>query len=133
MLGIVILPHFFNLKNMLPEKLNKICVHILTLLLAFPISVLLTSSDFTSDGISSDFIWEGRKLKKLWIQIEPLTSFFCLPFWPVFTLSILLPIISFWRSCSLSQISRFSTCRVQLLNGVVLIVLCLLMVVEMTE
>ena len=56
MLDLVILPHFFHLKNMLPEILNKICVRILTLLLAFPISVLLTSSNFTSGRISSDFI-----------------------------------------------------------------------------
>ena len=56
MLNIAILPHFFHLKNMLPDNLNKICVHILTLLLAFPISVLLTSSNFTSGRISSDFI-----------------------------------------------------------------------------
>ena len=47
---------FFPLKNMLPDNLNNICVRILTLLLAFPISVLLTSSNFTSGGISSDFI-----------------------------------------------------------------------------
>ena len=47
---------FFPLKNMLPDNLNKICVHILTLLLAFPVSVLLTSSNFTSGEISSDFI-----------------------------------------------------------------------------
>ena len=55
MLNIVILPHFFHLKNMLPDNLNKICVRILTLLLFFPISVLLTSSNFTSGKIS-DFI-----------------------------------------------------------------------------
>ena len=66
---------FFQLKYMLPDNLNKICVHILTLLLAFPISVLLTSG-----GISSDSIWEERKLKKTWIQVESLTSFFGLPF-----------------------------------------------------
>ena len=55
-LDIVILPHFFNVKNMLPDNLNKICVRILTLLLPFPISVLLTLSNFTSGGISPDFI-----------------------------------------------------------------------------
>ena len=65
MLDIMILPHFFHLKNMLPDNLNKICVRILTLLLAFSISVLLTSSNFILGGISSDFIWEERKLKKL--------------------------------------------------------------------
>ena len=108
MLDLVILPHFFHLKNMLPENLNKICVRILTLLLAFPISVLLTSSNFTSGRISSDFIWEERKLKKLWIQAECLTSFFGLPFWAAFTLSILLPIIPFWSIWTLSQISHFS-------------------------
>ena len=80
MLDLVILPHFFHLKNMLPENLNKICVRILTLLLAFPISVLLTSSNFTSGRISSDFIWEEMKLKKLWIQAECLT----LDFWSAF-------------------------------------------------
>ena len=68
MLDIVILPHFFHLKSMLPDNLNKICVYILTFLLTFPISVLLTSSIFTLDRISSDFIWEEKKLKKLWIQ-----------------------------------------------------------------
>ena len=65
MLDIVILPHFFHLKNMLQNNLNKICVRILILLLAFPISVLLTSSNFTSGGILSDFIGEKRKLNKL--------------------------------------------------------------------
>ena len=55
-LNIVILPHFFHLKNMLPDNLNKIYSRILTLLLAFLISVLLTSSNFTSSRISSDFI-----------------------------------------------------------------------------
>ena len=133
MLHIVIRPHFSHLKNMLPDNLNKICVHILTLLLDFSISVLLTSSNFTSGGISSDFIWEERKLKKLWIQVECLTSFFGLPFWAAFTLSILLPIIPFWSIWTLLQISHFSACRVQLLNGDVLIVLYLLMVVDMTE
>ena len=65
MLDIVILPHFFHLKkNMLPENLNKICVHILALLLTFPIFVLLTSSNLTSGGISSDFMWEERKFNK---------------------------------------------------------------------
>ena len=115
---------------MLPDNLNKICVYILTLLLAFPISVLLTSSNFTSGGISSDFIWEERKLKKLWIQVECLTSFFGLPFWAAFTLSILLLIIPFWSIWTLSQISHFSACQVQLLNGVGLIVLCLMVVVR---
>ena len=48
---------FFALKkNMLADNLNKICVHILTFLLAFLISVLLTSSNFTSGRISSDFM-----------------------------------------------------------------------------
>ena len=65
MLDIVILPRFFHLKNMLQNNLNKICVRILILLLAFPISVLLTSSNFTSGGILSDFIGEKRKLNKL--------------------------------------------------------------------
>ena len=120
MLNIAILPHFFHLKNMLPDNLNKICVHILTLLLAFPISVLLTSSNFTSGRISSDFIWEEMKLKKLWIQAECLTSVF----WSAFLsslyfkhsfaqtfFSMLSPVVEWW--CAL--------------------VLCLLMVVDMTE
>ena len=79
-------------------SIQKICVHILTLFLAFPISMFLASSSFTSGGISSDFIWEERKLKKLWIQVESLTSFFGLPFWAAFTLSILLLIIPFWST-----------------------------------
>ena len=82
MLGIVILPHFFHLRNMLPDNLNKICVRILTLLLAFSISVLLTLS--SSVGISSDFIWTERKYKKVWIQGECLTLFFGLSFWAAF-------------------------------------------------
>ena len=111
---------FFPFKNMLPDNVNKICVLILTLLLAFPISVLLTSSNFTSGGISSDFIWEERKLKKLWIQAECLTSVF----WSAFLsslyfkhsfaqtfFSMLSPVVEWW--CAL--------------------VLCLLMVVDMTE
>ena len=60
-------PHFVHLENMLPNNLNKICV-----LLTFPISVLLASSHFISGGISLDFIWEERKLKNLWIQVESL-------------------------------------------------------------
>ena len=63
MLDTVILPHFFHLKDMLPDNLNRICVRILTLLLAFLISVFLTSSNFTSSGISSEFSWEERKFK----------------------------------------------------------------------
>ena len=55
-----------------------------------------------------NFIWKERKLKKLWIQVECLTSFFGLPFWAAFTLSILLPIIPFWSIWTLSQISHFS-------------------------
>ena len=108
MLDIVILPHFFHVKYMLPNNSDKICVRILALFLAFPISVLLTSSHFTSGGISSDFIWEERKLKKLWIQVECLTSFFGLPFWAAFTLSILLPIIPFWSSRTLANFTFFS-------------------------
>ena len=96
MLVIVNLFQFFQLKNMLWSNLNKICVCILTLLLAFPISVLLRSSNFTSGQISSDFIWEERELKKLSIQVESLASFFGLPFRAAFNLSILLPIIPFW-------------------------------------
>ena len=107
MLDIVILPHLFHLKNMPPHNLNKICVCILLLFLAFSISVLLTSSNFTSSGISSDFIWEGRRLKSLWIQVESLTWYFVLPFWAGFTLSILLSIIPFWSSWTLSQIWHF--------------------------
>ena len=34
----------------------------------FFLHILLTSSNFTSGGISSDFIWEERKLKKLGIS-----------------------------------------------------------------
>ena len=108
MLNIAILPHFFHLKNMLPDNLNKICICILLLLLAFPISVLLASSNFISIGISSDFIWEERKLKKLWIQVESLTSSFGLPFWPAFTLSIHLPIIPFWSNWTLANFIFFS-------------------------
>ena len=44
----IFLPHFFHIKNMLPNNLNKISIHILTLLLTFPISVLLESPNFTS-------------------------------------------------------------------------------------
>ena len=128
-----ILLHFFHLKNMVPDNLNKICVRILTLSLAFPISVLLTSCNFTSGGISPDFIWEERKSKKLWIQVDCLTSCFGLPFWATFTLSILLPIIPFRSIWTLSKILHLSACRVQLLNSNVLIVLCLLMLVDRTE
>ena len=74
-----------------------------------------------------------KEIKKTLIQIECLTSFFGLPFRAAFTLSTLLPIIPFWSSWTLLQISHFSACQVQLLNGDVLIVLCLLMVVDMTE
>ena len=63
MLDMPILLHFFHLKSMLPNNLNRICVRILALLLAFPISVLLTSSSFTSSETSSDFIWV-EKIKK---------------------------------------------------------------------
>ena len=79
-----ILLHFFHLKNMVPDNLNKICVRILTLSLAFPISVLLTSSNFTSGGISSDFIWEKRKLKK---TLNP-SRMFDIIFWSTFLSSL---------------------------------------------
>ena len=47
---------FFPLKKHGVKQFKQnLCSH-LTLLLAFPISVLLTSSNFTSGGISSDFI-----------------------------------------------------------------------------
>ena len=103
MLDIMILPHFFHL-NMLPNNLSKICVRNLTLLLAFPIAVLLTSSKFTSDGISSDLTWEEWKLKELWVQVES----FDLPFQAAFTLSILLPIIPFWSSWTVTNFTFFS-------------------------
>ena len=74
-----------------------------------------------------------KEIKKCWVQVEYLISFFRLYFWAAFTLSILLPIIPFWSIWTLSQISHFSACRVQLLNGDVLIVLSLLMIVDMTE
>ena len=41
------------------------------------------------------------------IQVECLTSFFSLPIWAAFTLSILLEIIPFWSIWTLSQISHF--------------------------
>ena len=65
MLDIVILPHFFHLKNMLPDNLYKICVRILTFLLVFPISVLLTSSNFTSDFQSRRIIGENACYTRL--------------------------------------------------------------------
>ena len=58
--------------------------------------------------ISSGFIWEERKVKKLWIQVESFTLSFGLPFRAVFTLSILLPIIFFWSSWTLSNFTFFS-------------------------
>ena len=65
MLDIVILPHFFHLKNMLPDNLYKICVRILTFLLVFPTSVLLTSSNFTSDFQSRRIIGENACYTRL--------------------------------------------------------------------
>ena len=59
--------------------------------------------------------------------------FWRLFFWAAFTLSILLLIIPFYSVWTLLQISYFSACQVQLLNGDLLIVLCFLMVVDMTE
>ena len=81
------------------------------------------------------FYLRRKKIKKTSsrIPVECLTSFFGLPFWAAFTLSILLPIIPFWSSWILSQISHFSACQVHWLNDDVLIVLCLLMVVNMTQ
>ena len=123
---------FFLLKNISRQFKQNLCLHFNTLI-GFPISVLLASSNFPSGGISSDFICEERKLKKLWIQVECLTSCFGLPFWAAFTLRILLPIIHFWSIWTLMKISYFSACRVQFLNADVLIVLSLLMVVNMAE
>ena len=114
-----------------PLKLNLF--RILTLSLALPNYVLLTSSNLTSGGIWSDFIWEQSKFEKLWIQAESLTLFVGLHFWKAFTVGILLPIIPFLSSWILPQVSHFSASQVQLLNGDVIIVLCLLMVVQMTE
>ena len=117
---------------MIPNNFKKTCVRIVALLMAFPISVLLTSSNLIPGGISSDFIWEERKFKKLWIQVESLTLFFGLPFWAAFTLRIILPIIPFWSSWTLSNYT-FWACRIKLFNRYMLIALCLLMVVDMTE
>ena len=133
MLDILILPHFSHL-NMLPSNLSKICVCILTLLLAF--SVFCTAIAATKCDM-----WINICVIKIIqfhfrVQGESLTSFFGLPFRAAFTLSILLSIIPFWSSWTLSQISHFSASRVQLLNGEngdVLIVLCLLMAVDITE
>ena len=105
---------FFPLKHV-ARQLYKICVCILTLLLAFPISVWLTSSNFTSD-----FIWEERKLKKLWIQAEYLTLFFGLLFWAAFTSNNLLPKHIFQHLIPVAE----WWCA---------LVLCLLMVVDVTE
>ena len=80
------------------------------------------------------FYLRRKKIKKAWnLQVESLAPFFGLPFWAAFTLRILLPIIPFWSSWILSQISHFSACQVHWLNDDVLIVLCLLMVVNVTQ
>ena len=108
MLDIVTLPHFFHLKEHAARQFKQNLFHILTLLLAFLISVLLTSSNFISVGISSDFMWEERKFSKTLNPSRIFDTIFGLPFWPAFTLSIHLPIILFWSSWTLSQISFFS-------------------------
>ena len=113
---------FFPLKHAAKQFKQNLCSHFNTFVGFFSISpqllqrqrvigglisVLLTSSNFTTDGVPSDFIWEERELKKLWVQVESLTSFFGLPFQAAFTLSILLPIIPFCSSWTLSQIHIF--------------------------
>ena len=80
------------------------------------------------------FYLRRKKIKKAWnLQVESLAPFFGLPFWAAFTLSILLPIIPFWSSWTLANFTFFTMSSPVVLNGDVLIVLCLLMVVDMTE
>ena len=68
---------FFLLKKYAARQFEQnLCLH----LLAFPIPMLLTSSNFTSGGISTDFIWEERILKKTFNPSRCQTSFFGLPF-----------------------------------------------------
>ena len=124
---------FFPLKKDAARQFKQnLCWHF-NILIGFPHFCVINIIQFHLGGISSDFIWEERKLKK---TLNP-SRIFDIIFWydyqPASTLSILLPIITFWNSWTHTQISHFSACRVQLLNGAVLIVLCLLMVVEMTE
>ena len=112
---------FFPLKHTARQFKQNLCSHFNTFIGFFSISpqllqqqrvicglisVLLTSSNLTSDGIS-DYIWEEKELKKLWVQAESLTAFFGLPFRGAFTLRILLPLIPFRSNCTLSQISDF--------------------------
>ena len=80
---------FFPLKKHAARQFKQnLCSHFNTFI-GFPHFVLLTSSNFTSGGILSDFIGEKRKLNKLWIQVESLTTVFGLPFHAALTLSIL--------------------------------------------
>ena len=67
---------FFSISPQLLQQQRVICGLI---------SLLLTSSNFTTDGIPSDSIWEERKLQKLWVQVELLILFFGLPFQAAFT------------------------------------------------
>ena len=57
---------FFLLKKHAVKQFKqKLCSHFNTFI-GFQVK---------SGGISSNFIWEEMKLKKLWIQVESLTSF----------------------------------------------------------
>ena len=133
MLVIVNLFQFFQLKKHAVKQFKQnLCLHINTFI-GFPHFCVIKIIQFHFRWNIIRFYLRRKEIKKIWIQVESLTLFFGLPFLPAFTLRIFLPIIPFWSSWTLSQISNFSACRVRLLNGVLLIVLCLLMVVEMTE
>ena len=132
MLDIVILPHFFHLKNMLQGNLNKICVRIL-IRIGFPDYCVINIIQFHFRSNIIRFNLRRKEIKKTLNLRRMFDIIFGLPFWVAVSLSIFLPITPFWSIWTLPQISHFSACRVQLLNGDVLIVLRPLMVVGMTE
>ena len=130
MLVTLILPHFFHLKNMLPD--NYLCLHFITFIGFSHYRVI--------NIIQFHFRWNIIRFYLRRNEIEKTLNasrIFDIIFWSAFLSSLYFKHyfanIRFCNIWTLSQISHLSACRVQLLNGDVLIVICLLMVVDMTE
>ena len=84
LLDIVVLPHFSYLKNMLPNNLNKICVHILTFFFGFLhfCVINIIQSHFRWNIIR--FYFRRKEIKK---TLNP-SRIFDIIFWSAFLTSL---------------------------------------------
>ena len=130
MLDTVILPHFFHLKNMLPD--SYLCLHFI-IFIGFSHYRVININQF-------HFRWNIIRFYLRRNEIEKTLNasrIFDIIFWSAFLSSVYFKHSFAYNPfpwvIGLSQISNFPACRVQLLNGDVFIVLFLLMVVGMTE